>query len=63
MNPWPPGLPFLCSDKPPINWKSIILYMPSLLLLDSIFVLAEKFHMSIINSVLRLETNAINDKL
>ena len=36
--------------------------MPSLLLLDSIFVLAEKFHMSIINSVLRLETNATSDK-
>jgi hypothetical protein len=27
-----------------------------------IFVLAEKFHVSIIDSVLRLETNAKNDK-
>jgi hypothetical protein len=42
--------------------KSIILYIPSLLLLDSIFVLAGTFHVSIIDSALRLETNATNDK-
>jgi hypothetical protein len=41
---------------------AIILYIPSLLLLDSIFVLAGKFHVSIIDSALRLETNATNDK-
>ena len=58
----PPGPPFLCSDKPLINWKSIILYIPSLLLLDSIFVLAGKFHVSIIDSALRIETNVTNDK-
>ena len=58
-SPWPL---FLCSDKPPINWKSIILCIPSLLLLDSIFVLAGKLHVSIIDSPLRLETNATNDK-
>jgi ABC-type enterochelin transport system permease subunit len=39
------------------------LYIPSLLLLDSIFVLAGKFHVFIIDSALRLETNATNDKL
>jgi hypothetical protein len=39
-----------------------MLYIPSLLLLDFIFVLVGKFHASIIDSALRLETNATNDK-